>query len=153
MSRVLRSFAEGGFNLEISMMDGTSVLARLPYPSPLPGRFAVASEVATMDFVRAHGIPTSQILGYATSENPVGSKYILMEKPSGRPIGDEWFDISEQQRLPILYDIVEFGSTLFSIQVPNSGSIYYTHDLGPDTSKVDITGVDGQFCVGPYAGL
>ena len=76
-----------------------------------------------------------------------------MKKLSGRPIGDEWFDLSEQQRLQILYDIVKFESKLFSIQVPASGIIYYTHDLGPDTSKVDVIGVDGQFCVGLYAGL
>jgi len=57
----------------------------------MPWRLAVASEVATMDFVRAHGIPTPRILGYAIDENPVGSEYILMEKLPGRPIGDAWF--------------------------------------------------------------
>jgi len=57
----------------------------------MPWRLAVASEVATMDFVRAHGIPTPRILGYAIDENPVGLEYILMEKLPGRPIGDAWF--------------------------------------------------------------
>ncbi|KAK1910226.1 hypothetical protein P3342_006499 [Pyrenophora teres f. teres] len=32
------------------IIDGTSVLARLPYPSTQPRRLAVASEVATMNF-------------------------------------------------------------------------------------------------------
>lgn len=59
--------------------------------STMPWRLAVASEVATMDFVRAHGIPTPRILGYAIDENPVGLEYILMEKLPGRPIGDAWF--------------------------------------------------------------
>jgi len=113
----------------------------------------MASKVATMDFIRAHGAPTPRILGYAIDENPVGSEYILMEKMSGRAIGDEWFDISEQQRLQILHDMVKLESKPFSIQMPASASIYYIHDLGPDTSKVHITGVDGQVCVCPYAGL
>ena len=80
-----QKLAEGGFDriFEIGMRDSTSVIARMPYPSTLPRRLAVASEVATMDFVRAHGVPTPRILGYAINENPVGSEYILMEKLAG----------------------------------------------------------------------
>jgi hypothetical protein len=77
------------------MKDGTSVLARLPYPSTLPRRLAVASEVATMDFVRTYCILTPHVFGYAVNENPVGSEYILMKKLSGQPIGD-WYDFSEE---------------------------------------------------------
>ena len=82
--------AEGGFNkvFEITMDDGTAVLARLPFPSTMPRRLAVASEVATIDFVRAHGVPTPRIFGYAINENPVGSEYILIEKLTGKPISD-----------------------------------------------------------------
>ncbi|KAF2130129.1 hypothetical protein P153DRAFT_231335 [Dothidotthia symphoricarpi CBS 119687] len=151
----LQKLAEGGFNriFEVGMRDGTSVLARLPYPSTLPRRLAVASEVATMDFVRAHGIPTPRILGYAIDENPVGSEYILMEKLPGQPIGDTWFDLSEQQRLQVLHDIVKLESKLFNIQLPASGSIYYAHDLDSNTPRVSIPEADGQFCVGPYTGL
>jgi hypothetical protein len=119
----------------------------------LPRRLAVASEVATMDFARAHGLPTPQVLEYAIDENPVGSEYILMEKLPGRPIGDAWFDLSEQQRLQVLHDIVKLESKIFNIQLPASGSIYYARDLKPDTPKVSMPGVDDQFCMGPYTGL
>lgn len=148
----LHKLAEGGFNriFEIVMADETSVLARLPYPSTLPRRLAVASEVATMDFVRTHGIPTPRILGYEIDENPVGSENILMEKLPGRPIGDAWFELSEKQRLQVLHGIVELESKMFNIQLPASGSIYYTHDLKPDTPKIGIDAAGGQFCVGPY---
>ncbi|KAH3973014.1 hypothetical protein HBH52_147360 [Parastagonospora nodorum] len=151
----LRKLAEGGFNriFELSMKDGTSILARLPYPSTLPRRLAVASEVATMDFVRAHGIPTPRVLGYAVDENHVGSEYILMEKLTGRPIGDSWFELSEQQRHQVLHDIVQLESKLFNMRLPPSGSIYYTHDLDSDTARVRIPEAGGQFCVGPYTGL
>jgi hypothetical protein len=151
----LQKLAEGGFNrvFEVCMKDGTSVLARLPYPSTLPRRLAVASEVATMNFVRAHGIPTPRILGYAIDENPVGSEYILMEKLPGRPIGDDWYNLSEQQRLQVLHDIVRLESKLFNIHLPASGSIYYAHDLKLNTPNVSIPGAGDQFCVGPYTGL
>jgi hypothetical protein len=150
----IRKLAEGGFNriLEICMRDGTSVIARLPYHSTAPRRLAVASEVATMNFVRARGIPTPRIFDYATGDNPVGSEYILMEKLSGRPIGNACFELSEQQRLQVLHDIVKLESKLFSIELPASGSIYYARDLDPDTPTVGISGTDNQFCVGPYAG-
>lgn len=150
-----RKIAEGGFNrvFDISMKDGSSILARLPYPSTLPRRLAVASEVATLAFVRAHGIPTPRVLGYSVDDNAVGSEYILMEKLPGRPIGDTWFDLSEQERLKVLLQIVELETKLFTIDLPASGSIYYAHDLSPDTPKIDIPGFNSVFCMGPYAAL
>ncbi|KAH7087401.1 kinase-like domain-containing protein [Paraphoma chrysanthemicola] len=151
----LHKLAEGGFNriFEVRMKDGTSILARLPYPSTLPRRLAVASEVATIEFVRAHGIPAPKILGYSLGENTVKSEYILMEKLSGSTIGDSWFEISEQQRLQVLHDICDIEAKLCNITLPASGSIYYAHDLPRDTPRVRISGLEGRFCVGPYAGL
>lgn len=121
----LQKFAEGGFNrvFEVVMKDGTSVLARVLYQSTLPCRLAIASEVATMDFVRAHGIPTPRILGYCIDRSPVGSEYILLEKLPGKPIGHDWFDLSNQQRLQVLHGVVDIESKLFKIQLPASGSI------------------------------
>jgi hypothetical protein len=151
----IRKLAEGGFNriFEIAMRDRTSVLARMPYPSTLPRRLAVTSEVATMDFVRTHGLPTPRVFAYAIDENPVGSEYILMEKLPGRPIGNAWFDLSEQERLQVLHDIVKLESKMFNIQLPASGSIYYARDLKPDIPKVSMPEVDDQFCTGPYTGI
>ncbi|KAL5115273.1 hypothetical protein ACEQ8H_006865 [Pleosporales sp. CAS-2024a] len=150
-----RKIGEGGFNrvIDISMKDGSSVLARLPYPSTLPRRLAVASEVATLAFVRAHGIPTPRVLGYSADDNAVGAEYILMEKLPGRPIGDAWFDLSEQERLKLLLQIVQLETKLFSIHLPASGSIYFGRDLPPNTPRIDIPGSDGGLCIGPYAGL
>lgn len=150
-----RKIAEGGFNrvFEVSMTDGSSILTRLSYPSTLPRRLAVASEVATLDFVRAHGIPAPRVLGYSVDDNVVGAEYILMEKLPGKPIGDAWFDLSEQERLKVLHQIVKLEAKLFTIDLPASGSIYYAHDLSPMTPKVNISGSDGELCIGPYAAL
>lgn len=101
-------FAEGGFNrvFDISMKDGSSVLAHLPYPSTLPRRLAVASKVATLAFTRTQDIPAPRVLGYSAEYNAVGSEYILMEKLPGKPLGDAWFGLSEQERLKVLLQIV-----------------------------------------------
>lgn len=146
---------EGGFNrvIEISMKDGSSVIARLPYSSTLPRRLAVTSEVATLAFVRAQGIPTPQVLGYSVNDNPVGAEYILMEKLPGRPIGDAWFDLSEQQRHKVILQIVRLEKKLFTIKLPASGSIYYTRDLSPGIPRIDLAGPDSGLCIGPYAAL
>lgn len=86
----LSKLAEGGFNrtFEVTMKDGLQIIARLPYPSTPPKRYAVASEVATMDLVRTYGLPVPRIYGYAvTADNSVGSEYIIMEKVQGKEIG------------------------------------------------------------------
>jgi hypothetical protein len=133
------------------MEDGAFVLARLPYPSTSPRRLAVASEVATMDLVRSHGILTPRVLDYSIEDNSVGSEYIIMEKLLGRPIGDAWFDLSEQERLQVLHDIVQLEAKMFNMKLPANGSIYYARDLPSDTHRIVIPGTNDHFCVGPSA--
>ncbi|KAI9848391.1 MAG: Phosphotransferase enzyme [Sclerophora amabilis] len=151
-----RKLAEGGFNrtFEITMRDGLQVIARLPYPSTSPKHYATASEVATMDFVRSYGIPVPKIYAYsATSRNPVGAEYIIMEKVGGKELGGSWFLMSSKERLKIISKIVEMESLLFSITLPASGSIYYKRDLDPRVENMNIPemGEGGQFCIGPDA--
>ncbi|KAJ4349361.1 uncharacterized protein N0V89_007975 [Didymosphaeria variabile] len=76
-----------------------------------------------------------------------------MEKLPGKPIGDAWFDLSEQERLKVLLQIVELETKLFNINLPASGSIYYARDLSPGTPKIDVPGSDEGLCIGPYAAL
>ncbi|OJJ51949.1 hypothetical protein ASPSYDRAFT_63074 [Aspergillus sydowii CBS 593.65] len=52
--------SEGGFNrvFQATLSDGKNVIARIPYPSTGPEHYTVASEVATLDYLRLHGITT-----------------------------------------------------------------------------------------------
>ncbi|KAI4960759.1 hypothetical protein J4E86_002384 [Alternaria arbusti] len=149
----IKKIAEGGFNriLEVMMNDGSSVLARLPYPSTLPRRLAVASEVATLDFLRTNGIPVPRVLDYSTGENAVGVEYMLMERLPGKPLSDIWFNLAEEERCHILHKIVSMEIKLFANRLPACGSIYYPRDLPTNTPRVDIPGSDGSLCMGPYA--
>jgi hypothetical protein len=55
----ISKLAEGGFNrtFVIALRDGQQVVARVPYPMTVPYYFAVASEVATIEYQRLHGDP------------------------------------------------------------------------------------------------
>ncbi|EEH04098.1 phosphotransferase enzyme family protein [Histoplasma capsulatum G186AR] len=160
-----KKLAEGGFNrvFEITMKDdGAKVLARLPYPSTVPKRLTVASEVATLDLIRSHDIPVPKVLDYSTNpDNPVGAEYIIMEKINGDPIGESWYTLSDKQRLKVLKGLVQLEAKLFAIDLPASGSLYYSHDLPPEMKGIiirpsqdsDVTARRGEICVGPITSL
>ena len=151
----LSKLAEGGFNrtFKITMKDGLQIIARMPYPSTLPKRYAVASEVATMDLVRTYGLPVPRIYAYAiTADNPVGSEYIIMEKVQGREIGHAWYDLSVQEKKKVTLDVAKLEASLFTISLPASGSVYYKKDLLATDRSIDIQGHDG-LCIGPDVAL
>ncbi|KAF2761663.1 hypothetical protein EJ05DRAFT_496565 [Pseudovirgaria hyperparasitica] len=148
--------AEGGFNRTflITMRDGFKFVGRIPYLTTGPKQLVVASEVATMDFLRSHGLPVPQIYSYsATSENSAGTEYVFMELIRGTNLGDIWFDLSEKARITVVSKLVEQESRLFALQFPASGSLYYTKDLQDGFNKVEVPNVslarDSDFCVGP----
>ena len=150
----LRKLAEGGFNraFEITMSDGLQVVARLPYPSTFPKRLCVASEVATMDLVRSHGVPVPKVLDYATTRhNAIGSEYIIMEKVKGRDLGQTWYKLTEKERLQVTIQITKLESLLFSITLPGYGSIYHKRDLDSSSPVIEIPteGNAEQLCLGP----
>src|SRR5271155_1500008 len=133
--------AEGGFNrtFEITMKDSLQIIARLPYPSTLPKRYAVASEVATMDLIRSYGLPVPRIYGYSTTpNNPVGSEYIIMEKTVGKEVGHTWYDLSVKERKSITLEVAKLEAILFSIPLPAFGSVYYKRDLADTDQSIDI---------------
>ena len=138
------------------MNDGSEVLARLPYPSTKPKRFAIASEVATLNLVRANCVPVPKVLYYsADADNPVGAEFMIMEKVPGRPIGEMWFDLSEHQRLKIISEVVQTEVKLSEIDLPAYGSVYYERDLPADMSRTVIapTSVNEGLCIGPHVSL
>lgn len=109
-----------------------------------------------MDFLRSHGIPVPEIYGYSPyASDSVGAEYIIMEKICGRPLGDIWHRLSEQEIIKLLFQVVKIEATLFSIDLPAYGSIYYLQDLPDSKSGVPIPGADPskQLCLGPDTAL
>lgn len=136
------------------MRDGFQFVGRIPYSATEPKQLIVASEVATIDFLRSHGIPVPRIYSYSTtSKNAAGTEYMFMELVRGTNLGDIWFDLSGKARINVVKKLVELESRLFSLSFPASGSLYYTNDLPAGFNKIDIPTADStceeQLCIGP----
>lgn len=142
--------AEGGFNRTflITMRDDFQMIARIPYPLMVPKYYAVASEVATMDWLRSSGLPIPKVYGYSPEpDNPAETAYIFMEFVRGTKLSDVWFDLGDQQIISILRQLTQFESKMMSMSFPAGGSLYYAQDL-EKRGQGGIPLEDKPFCVG-----
>ncbi|OBT84114.1 hypothetical protein VE02_07755 [Pseudogymnoascus sp. 03VT05] len=134
------NIAEGGSYrvFEANFRDGSRAIARLPYPCTIPRGYGVASEVATMEFLRSRGVPIPQVFDWDSSaSNEVGSEYIVMERVSGRELSETWQSMTFKERMAAVEKIVDVERF-----------------LGADEKRVDIPDGAGiisraKFCVGP----
>ncbi|KAH6888916.1 hypothetical protein BKA70DRAFT_886916 [Coprinopsis sp. MPI-PUGE-AT-0042] len=72
--------AEGDHNriLLITFNDNFQMVARVPYPVTGPKYYGLASEVATMEYLRLSGIPVPEVYGYDPGQdNAVGMAYSI----------------------------------------------------------------------------
>ncbi|KAH9984925.1 hypothetical protein BJV77DRAFT_1062084 [Russula vinacea] len=126
------------------------MVARIPYPATVPKYYAVASEVATMGFLRFSGLPVPQVYGYSpTSDNAAKTEYIFMEFMRGMTLSDVWLELGESDIVSILRQLAQLESRMMSIPFPAGGSLYYAHDLEKVARRAAIPLKDERFCVGP----
>ncbi|CAG7970391.1 unnamed protein product [Penicillium salamii] len=147
----ITKLAEGGFNrvLQVTFDDGYAILARLPYKMTVPKHYTVASEAATLGFLRTHGVPVPKVLAYSPDQtNVVGTEYILFEKLEGTPLSDQWFSMDTKTRVKVMRQIVDLERQFMSIHFPANGSLYHRRDL--DDSQHFIP-VSDDIVVGPIA--
>lgn len=146
----LSKLAEGGFNRTflITLRDDFQMIARLPYPATIPKYYAVASEAATLEFLRSSGLPVPQVYGYSpVSENAAKIEYIFMEFIKSTNLTDVWLELGELDIISILRQLVQLESKMMSISFPAGGSLYYAHDLEKKMAAIPLE--DKRFCVGP----
>lgn len=146
--------AEGGFNKVFLLKSGDTqeeVIARIPTPIAGPPHYTTASEVATLNFLRnVLGLPVPKVLAYsATSMNPVGAEYIIMERIHGESLASRWLSLTTKDVKDIMMQIAEIEQKLFLFQLPGYGSLYHKHDIEGEP-RLDIP-VEGDFCIGPVA--
>jgi aminoglycoside phosphotransferase (APT) family kinase protein len=152
----LRKFAEGEHNRSflITMHDGFKMVARIPYLGvyTIPNSFVVASEVATMNFLRFSGLPIPEVYEYSPSmDNAAETEYIFMEFVEGTSLSDIWCDLEEEDITSITSQLAELESTMMSIDFPAGGSLFYSQDL-EKIGRRPGTGIpleDKRFSVGP----
>ncbi|RAL17488.1 uncharacterized protein BO97DRAFT_439377 [Aspergillus homomorphus CBS 101889] len=152
----ITKYQEGQYNKTflLTLNDGSEVVAKLPNPNAGPEVLTIASEVATMDFVRnIIGLPVLRVLSWSCNPvNPVGSEYIIMEKARGTALGDVWYRLPSPSKHKIIQQVVALETKLVSTSFPAHGCIYYPQDLPSKHSKYLIP-LDGdsprRFRVGP----
>ncbi|KAH9949736.1 protein kinase subdomain-containing protein PKL/CAK/Fmp29 [Amylocystis lapponica] len=148
----LTKLAEGGFNRTflVTLRDDFQMVVRIPYPAMVPKYYAVASEVATMEFLRSSGLPVPQVYGYSpASDNAAKTEYIFMEFMKGTKLSDVWLELGESDIVSILRQLAQLESQMMSISFPAGGSLYYAHDLEKVAGRAAIPLKDERFCVGP----
>ncbi|KAF8306825.1 protein kinase subdomain-containing protein PKL/CAK/Fmp29 [Clavulina sp. PMI_390] len=146
--------AEGGFNRSflVTMHDGFQMVARIPYPKMAPKSYGIASEVATMDFLRETGLPIPKVFGYSYAPNNAAeTEYIFMEYVQGTTVAKIWSELDEADIHSIMRQVTTFEALMMSIKLPAGGSLYYTHDLKNLTGTAGIPLGDSKFSVGPDA--
>jgi predicted Ser/Thr protein kinase len=117
--------AEGGSYrvFEVSFKNKEAAIIRLPYPCTVPRNYGIASEVATIEYLRLHGVPIPRILAWSsTTSNRLGCEYIVMEKARGKELQEVWYIMGHAERKLITAKIVAIESLLFKIWFPASGS-------------------------------
>ncbi|KAH8916403.1 hypothetical protein BT69DRAFT_1228530 [Atractiella rhizophila] len=135
------------------MHDGFQMIARIPYPVTQPKFYAVASEVATMAFLRAHDLPVPKVYGYSpTSDNAAKTEYIFMEFVKGTKLTDLWMQLKEADLASVLLQLVKLESHIMSIPFPAGGSLYYVDDLEKlawEKTGIPMSLKGEHFCIGP----
>jgi aminoglycoside phosphotransferase (APT) family kinase protein len=147
----IAKLAEGGFNkvFILRAKNGREVIARIPTPIAGPAHYTTASEVATMDFLRAVlKLPVPEVFAYSTtSENPVGAEYILMERVEGESLSSRWLSLTTDEVKDIMIQIAEMERKIFDFRFPAYGSLYHKKDLD---WKPQIPIVE-DFVIGPVS--
>lgn len=135
----ITKLAEGGFNkvFQLSMDNGSVVIARIPNPNVGPASKVIASEVATMDFVSFRlwlriirqaklmrveqvrnivGIPVPKVLAWDGGRSNIAeSEYILMEPAKGTQLEELWSEMHLEDKLKVVDDVVAMQLKLQSI--------------------------------------
>ncbi|KAG5338932.1 hypothetical protein C0989_005566 [Termitomyces sp. Mn162] len=150
-----RKLGEGGLNRTflVTFDTGPQLVARIPYPLMTPKAYTLASEVATMNFLRSKGLPIPEIFAYSfVSNNEAQTEYLLMEYVEGTDLNEFWFDLGEEEIKSLMDQLAKLESIMMSISFPAGGSIYYTEDLKRLSGNSGIP-LEGPFCIGPDVSL
>ncbi|KAI5356527.1 Putative aminoglycoside phosphotransferase, protein kinase-like domain superfamily [Septoria linicola] len=148
---------EGGFSraLLLKKLDGTEVVAKLPFSIAGPAYYTTASEVAVMQYIRQHTkVPVPKILAWSSNQtNVVGAEYIIMEKAPGIQLVKVFDKMRDYDHFMLIKNLCALESELAAIEFPASGSLYLRQSL-QDSNDVAIPldisqDPEGQFCIGP----
>ena len=155
--------------------NGREVIAKIPCRIAGPARLTTASEVGVLQYgmslfipflpldfklrwlslVRNNtSIPVPRVFSWSMdSANPVGAKYIIMEKASGVPLYQRWGDMEDIEKLELIKNLTKIEAQFSTIRFPAYGGLYLRADA--NTTEYPCQMLDGGidpsnlFCIGP----
>ena len=134
----------------ITLCGGQQMMARIPYPVTVPKDGIVASEVATMVYMRSSGVPAPEVYGYSPdSANDAGTPYLFMEHIQGTRLSDLWPRLADREIISVTNQLTQLELRMMSLPFPAGGSLYFAKDLDTVSPGLGIPLDDKRFCVGP----
>lgn len=88
--------------------------------------------------------PVPKILGWsATSENPVGAEYIIMEKAKGTVLSELWYQLPRPAKNEIIRQVIDFEVKLAATPFSAHGCLFYQNDITEHLScELEILATD-----------
>ncbi|KAE8356159.1 phosphotransferase enzyme family protein [Aspergillus coremiiformis] len=140
---------EGSFNKTflLTMDNNVQVIAKIPNPY-IPQKFATASEVAILDFLRNElGIPVPRVFAWSNKKDqPVGVEYIIMEKAPGHQLSKSWHTMDISDKVDIVSQLAGLQAKIAAVDFNSYGSLFYNGDIN---GGLNIPGIVDRFCIGP----
>lgn len=102
-----------------------------------------------MDFLQTVlKLPVPEVLTYsATSDNPIGAEYILMERVEEESLFSRWLSLTTDEVKDFRTQIADMERKIFDSHFPAYGSLYYKKDLDREPQ---IPAVE-SFVIGPVS--
>ncbi|KAJ7490835.1 kinase-like domain-containing protein [Mycena latifolia] len=126
---------QGGYNTVgiLTFDDGTDIIVRLSGSgtgqddtmptADLEQRFL--SEVATLRYVKKNTtIPVPEVYhAVSTADNPVGARYMLMQRIPGQLLISHWMQFSAEERRKVVAQLADFQAQLLQLEFPTIGCL------------------------------
>ncbi|KAK6832009.1 hypothetical protein RU639_002651 [Aspergillus parasiticus] len=142
---------EGAFNKVMLMTaeNGKEIVAKMPFPRIVTMEYSTASEVAVLNYVRAHtAVPVPNVIAWSSdASNPIGSEYFLTEKARGRQLVEVWGDMDQLQRFKFIKNLARLEGQLASLEFTGYENLYMRHST-PQPLGESIT-INDEYCLGP----
>jgi lysyl-tRNA synthetase class 2 len=135
----------------LTMDNDTQVIAKIPN-AYIPQRFATASEVATLDFLRNDlGIPVPRVFAWSSrKDQPVGAEYIIMEKAAGNELGKSWPTMDISDKVDIVTQLASIQAKIVAVDIIHHGSLFYTEHI---EGGIHVPGIADRFRIGPSSDI
>jgi hypothetical protein len=128
----VKKLAEGASNKVMTATVGRRrFIVKVPDPL-VPRRLITASEVATLEFLRAElDLPVPKVLAWSDcNDNTVGCEYMILEEAVGADLKNTWPRLGVKQRMGVVDQIITIQERLLeaSKHFKGYGSLYFTED-------------------------